>query len=241
MNSMTDQPTMMNNLSTKLFILHGWGQNKNNWEDFVGKFPEYNPEALDLPGFGEEPLVSTEWGVPEYAQWVREQIESSDIGVKNVILLGHSFGGRISAYLASQNPEWLKGLILCGAPCLYRPSQKLLLRIKAYKLAKKVLPSPFVRLIFYTPSLNKAESNNLNNIFRKVVPFDQTEALPQIQVPTLIFWGELDEQVPLDIAEEMNNLIPNSTLIVAPGSGHQAMQESPYLAYGTVKNFLQEI
>jgi pimeloyl-ACP methyl ester carboxylesterase len=73
------------------------------------------------------------------------------------------------------------------------------------------------------------------------VPFDQTEVLEQIKVPALLIWGEKDEPVPLKIALEMNELIPNSKLEIIEGVGHQTGQEAQYLFYGIVKNFIQNL
>jgi pimeloyl-ACP methyl ester carboxylesterase len=55
--------------------------------------------AIDLPGFGSEKLINDTWGVPEYADWVISQISDRE----DVILLGHSFGGRIT--VASKHPH----------------------------------------------------------------------------------------------------------------------------------------
>lgn len=101
----------------KIVILHGWGHDKTMWGSIVKKLGR-NAIALDLPGFGAEPLHDKNWGVPDYANWVNRKISK----YKNVMLIGHSFGGRIAAEIASKNPENLKGLILTGAPCLYRPN-----------------------------------------------------------------------------------------------------------------------
>lgn len=223
----------------KLIILHGWGQSKEIWQQFVNDIDSQGAEAIDLPGFGKEPLVSQEWGVPEYAKWVSEKLQKDRHG--EIILLGHSFGGRIASYIASKNPAWLKGIILVGAPCIYRPSTKLKLRIRFYKLAKLLIPESLRSKLFYSKEMRDAKDNGLAQVFRKVVPFDQTEELKQIKIPTLILWGKNDEHVPLRIAKEMNQLIAGSKLEVIQNAGHQTIQDSPYLSYGIIKKFIQNL
>lgn len=213
----------------KIIILHGWGHNGQLWQGLADKFQD--AISLDLPGFGTEPLVSDDWDIPDYAKWVEKRISK----YKDVILIGHSFGGRIAAEIASENPKYLKGLVLSGAPCIYRPSQKTKLKVKAYKSLKAFLPSD-TRKRFYSGDLKN--SGKLEKIFRKVVIYDQTKQLQKINAPTLLIWGKNDDQVPVRIAEEIQHLIENSKLKIIEGSGHNTYLEKPDLFYGYVKNFI---
>jgi pimeloyl-ACP methyl ester carboxylesterase len=51
-------------------------------------------------------------------------------------------------------------------------------------------------------------------------------ALAAIDVPVLLLWGEDDEEVPVAVAEELNDAIPTSTLGVLPGCGHDLTDEA---------------
>jgi pimeloyl-ACP methyl ester carboxylesterase len=51
-----------------------------------------------------------------------------------------------------------------------------------------------------------------------VAETDQRDLLPQIVVPTLLIWGELDERSPLSIAHELDAAIPDTELVVIPGA-----------------------
>lgn len=223
----------------KLILLHGWGGNKEYWDSLKEQFIDYAEiEAVDFPGFGKEKLVSDEWGVPDYASWLEKRIKQSKD--KEIILLGHSFGGRVAAEIAARNPKWLKGLILDASPCLHRPSSKTLLKIKAYKTLKKFMPDR-VKDLLYPKDLTDANKRGLGKIFRKVVRHDQTMQLTKVKVPTLIIWGENDKEVPLRIGKEMHKLIPNSTIEVFSNTGHFPLVDNPYLYYGVVKKFIQNI
>jgi pimeloyl-ACP methyl ester carboxylesterase len=219
----------------KIVILHGWNQNKNFWKEFQSQFSDGEVIVFNLPGFGDEPLVSEEWNIPEYAAWVRKKVEG--LGENSIVLLGHSFGGRIASLLASQRPNWLKGLILYGAPALYRPKPSVRLKIVAAKIAK--------RMGFSRPSgngeLRDADNKKMGRIFRRAVLFDQTELLANIDVPTLLIWGSDDHDVPLRIAQEMKNLISGSNLVIMDNVGHNAHLENSNLFYGTVKKFLKNL
>lgn len=224
-------------MSLTLIILHGWGQSTSDWLQIKTMYEkDFSTTAFDLPGFGNEPLISSDWGVPEYSKWVKERIKSIP-GDK--VILGHSFGGRIASYVAHENPEWLKGLILYGSPSIYRPSQW----IKAKSLIAKYLGKLNVSKSFKSKNkeLIQADSIGLGSIFRKVVVFDQTSQLPNIKIPTLLVWGEYDDSVSLLIAKEMKSLIPNSSLTIIDQAGHNAHKENTYLFYGITKNFIKSI
>jgi len=219
----------------KILVLHGWGQNKESWQEIVSKFEDDTVIAIDLPGFGGEPLSNREWGIPEYAEWVEKYITTHELG--NVILLGHSFGGRIASYLASKNPSWLRTLVLYGAPSIYRPSINIKVKISIYKLLKSL----GFRRKNTNQELNDADNKGLGKIFRNVVTFDQTEYLPLIRAKTLLIWGEKDTEVPLRIATEMNALISESKLVLLEGLGHNAHLENPTLFYGKIKQFCETL
>lgn len=222
---------------TKLVVLHGWGQDKNFWTDFARRFSDGEVILIDLPGFGAEPLVSDSWGVPEYAAWAKEKIAA--LHEESIVLLGHSFGGRVAGLIASENPSWLKALILYAAPCLYRPRTSTRGKIAIAKMLKKLGVKRIMRKEYVNEELRDADRAGLGAIFRKIIIFDETEILPHITVPALLVWGGKDNYPPLAMGEEMHTLISGSILRIMEQSGHNAHLENPTLFYGIINQFLQ--
>jgi len=235
--------TTMAGGNRKLVVLHGWGHDKTLWEDFARRFPAGEVLLLDLPGFGAEPLVSDTWGVPEYATWAKEKIEAAiaatEDGQRNIILLGHSFGGRVAGLIASENPAWLRALVLYAAPCLYRPRVSWRAKVAVAKVLRRLGAKRIIGDRYVNEDLRWADAAGLGKIFRKIVVFDETDALRNVAVPTLLVWGGKDVYPPLAIAQEMQTLISGSTLRIMEQSGHNAHLENPTLFYGIVKQFLQ--
>jgi pimeloyl-ACP methyl ester carboxylesterase len=233
-------------------ILHGWNHSSLTWQaapHFISP-DKYQLFIPDLPGFGQNQSVPNNWSIPEYAKWVTTYIENEVLKspkkdfceLNSIVLLGHSFGGRITSYIASQNPTWLQKIILYASPLLYRPTINTRIKTFVYKLGKILtFNSKFLREhIIHThhPELRHADQHNMGQIYRQVVRFDQTEFLPKIKVPTHIIIGTRDQEVRLRVARESQQLIPGSQLHELIGEGHNIHLEHPELFYGLIRRIL---
>lgn len=86
--------------SEYVFILHGWGANIGVYTSVSDLLSQkFTVVSLDFPGFGGTPEPPDVWSVSDYADFTVKFISS--FGVKNVILFGHSFGGRVIIKMAS--------------------------------------------------------------------------------------------------------------------------------------------
>ncbi|MCD4756270.1 alpha/beta fold hydrolase [bacterium] len=220
----------------KIFLIHGWGQSKEVWNKIKSMLePEYQVVAIDLPGFGTEPLISEDWKIPDYAEWLYNEIDTN-----NSVLLGHSFGGRVAAYLVSTYSTNLKGLILSGTPGLYRSNLIIKLKVLRYKFLRLILPETILQK-FRTEEDNHSRANGLRKIRNHAIGFDQTKTLSKIRIPTCIIVGGKDPDVSLSISREMKKLIPNSIIEILPKLGHNTFLENPNIYYGKIKNFIKGI
>jgi pimeloyl-ACP methyl ester carboxylesterase len=230
---------MKNKNSYTIVFLHGWDQSKRVWFHLEKKLSkQYSTFSLDLPGFGEREKPDTDWGIPEYSEWLNNQIEKKK--VDNVVLIGHSFGGRIAAYLASKNPTWLQALVLSGTPCLYEPNIQIKFKIITGKLIRNLLPQRFKNLFLSKEDLD-AREKGMKKIRYNVITFDQRDFLPNINSPTLIINGEKDRSNPVKIAKKTNNLIPNSKLVIMENLGHNIFIENENLFYGKIQTFIENL
>ena len=89
-----------NNNEKTLIYLHGWGQNIEMMEPIAKPFMnEYNILILDLPGFGKSNEPKDIWSLEDYATMLHSLIDK--LKIKKIILIGHSFGGKIALIYAS--------------------------------------------------------------------------------------------------------------------------------------------
>lgn len=227
-------------MEATIVLLHGWKRDRTYWSSLEKELSsKCEVVSWDFPGFGQEPLIGDNWSIPEYASWVNEKI-SKELPNRKIILLGHSFGGRVASYLASLQPNYLLSLILYASPSLYRPTTQIKRKIRIYKLLKKILPQSLLQS-FKSDDQKDVENTSLAKIFRKTIPFDQTEELKKINVPTYIIQGDKDASVRTEIANEMHQLIPSSKVMIVPNATHFLHLENPILFNGIIKNIISEI
>jgi pimeloyl-ACP methyl ester carboxylesterase len=69
---------------------------------------------------------------------------------------------------------------------------------------------------------------------------DVRDVLPNIDVPTLLLYGERDVRAPLTVAEALHAAIPSSSLVVLPNVGHVCNVEAPDEFNAAVRDFLHD-
>ena len=92
------------NADTTLLFVHGWCINQTYWEHQVEAFCDrFKVVTIDLPGFGSSGKGREEWTIEDYGEDVSAVI--SLLGLKNVILVGHSMGGDVILEAALKRKE----------------------------------------------------------------------------------------------------------------------------------------
>src|SRR4051794_37954555 len=92
----------------QVVALHGW---QRSHKDFAAVLRGYDAIALALPGFGASPAPPEGWGTPAYADALLATIRDC---APPVVVVGHSFGGRVAVRVAATHPELVKALVLTG-------------------------------------------------------------------------------------------------------------------------------
>ena len=95
---------------TILFV-HGLGSYLPAWKNNVSVLKEhYRCIAIDLPGYGKSSKGNYDGSMRFYAKIIKDF--SDKLGLKKVILAGHSMGGQISIVTALAYPELVEKLVL---------------------------------------------------------------------------------------------------------------------------------
>lgn len=95
---------------TTLLFLHGAFINKAYWQNQLSYFaPNYRVIAIDLVGHGDATHNRTEWTGQNYGKDIDEFIKK--LSLKNVILIGHSFGSDVMLETVAEDASQIKGLV----------------------------------------------------------------------------------------------------------------------------------
>ena len=174
-------------------------------------------------------------------------------GIPKAIFLGHSFGGKTSIALASVHPEKIAALILLNSSGLRgKPPFRQQLRIKCIRTLRYFLRflQKYLHISWYDhwfiPRFASSDYKNagpLRETFVKVVNEDLSKEAHAIQAKTLLLWGSLDTETPLEMAYRLKQFITNSELVVLEGKGHLPFLDSAGAALCAyhVKQFLKKV
>ena len=220
-----------------IVLLHGWGQNIEMMQMLGEPFKnEYRIIIVDFPGFGLSPEPKRVMDVNDYTILIEELLKK--LKVKNPILIGHSFGGKISLAYATKYKT--KKLVLLASP--YKQNiTKPTFKMKVYKAVKKI---PGLKCLesFVKKHVGSTDYRNASETMRKIlvnhVNLDLTEEAKKIKCPTLLIWGTNDEAVSINDAIELEKIIPNCGLVKYEGCTHYAYLEALQQVVNILKNFI---
>ncbi len=226
-----------NNHDKTIIYLHGWGQNIEMMEPIAKPLEkEVDTLILDLPGFGKSGEPKSVWSLEDYADMVHALVEK--LKIKKTIMVGHSFGGKVSIVYASKYK--VEKLILLASP--YKVAiPKVSLKVR---LLKRLAKLPLLKNIANQMKKNmgsndyKNASPKMRSILVKHINTDVSELCKDIKCPTLMIWGTKDEAVPLIDAYELEKLISNSAVIEYPGLTHYAYLEDLNKTIRVIKSFI---
>ena len=95
---------------TALVFLHGWCGDREYWKNQVDVFAaDYRVVALDQAEHGESGKDRKRWSVGDLADDVKAVVKT--LGLKRVILVGHSMGGPVALLAAKRMPGTVVAVI----------------------------------------------------------------------------------------------------------------------------------
>ena len=95
---------------TAVVFVHCWGCNMHYFDGAMAKVaPKYRVVALDLAGHGMSGTKRAKWNVRSFANDVRAVVEK--LGLKHVVLVGHSMSGNITLDATLVMPDKVIGLV----------------------------------------------------------------------------------------------------------------------------------
>lgn len=211
-----------------LLMLHGWGGSSLSFMGAASALEQrFRILAPDLPGFGFSEAPREAWGSADYARAVASLPAAA--GFEAVDVIGHSFGGKVALALAQDNPERVKRLVIVASPIVRLPAEadarRRSLGFTLVRGAARIMPRALrERALGWARerfgSADYRAAGPLRPTLVRVVNEDWGPALAAIRAPVLLVWGENDTEVPLAVAQEARERLPQAELVVIEGAGH---------------------
>ncbi len=201
--------------------------------------------AVDLPGFGSSPAPAAAGGAASYADLLEPLLAEC---APRVVVLGHSFGGRVGVELAARHPDAVAAVVLCGVPLLRRSDRPTTRPARRYTLARALhrrglLGDGTMERMGqqFGSSDYRAATGVMRDVLVAVVNETYEAQLRQISQPTELVWGRLDEPVPVEIAERAAQILADARLTVLDGVGHFVPTEAPGALASALRRRLDEL
>lgn len=252
---------------TPVVLLHGIPGSALTWAAVGERLArEYRVVIPDLLGFGRSDPPSGDYYLEAQAHRVRELLER--LGIAELVLGGHDFGGPVALTLRRLYPELrIRALILSATNLFtdtYVPPPLRLARIPLLGTALFRLLAGTrsgLRLMHRGAAVQKREvpwrafERHLTasgvdltwRIFHRSLAHLETNyraveaLLPELGVPTLILWGDCDPFFAVSVGERSHRAIPNSVFRVFPETGHFVPEEQPGRVADEIRSFLASV
>ena len=242
-----------------LLILHGFLGMSDNWKTLGKDFSEvgYEVHLIDQRNHGRSPH-SEEFSYLAMAKDVKEYMDSK--GLENVILMGHSMGGKTAMMAASLFPHLIEKLVVVDiAPKYYAPHHQKILeglqaidraelesRGEAEDLLAKYVDEPAVRLFLLKNLYRKTKEKlslrlNLDVLVKNIEELG--EALPEdtnFSKPALFIKGEKSGYIKPEDEKLISRYFPASEIVAIPDSGHWVHAENKEAFYAAVIDFIED-
>ncbi|AUW94617.1 hypothetical protein BXT84_12230 [Sulfobacillus thermotolerans] len=242
-----------------MVFLHGWLMSKESWAPLLPhlSWHDYRAYLVDVRGFGASAKPPSGYAIEDYARDTIRLIRR--LNIAPVVLVGHSFGGAGSLFVAAKLRHYVDALIVMDTfPGGAAPSsagrtrhhlervQQLLNRTPESK-RMQVLNRIWLQAFYQKPDdramvlQDQASRAILPHVLEQTIHTNLTtdieRLLPHIQCPTLVIRGKYDRM--LAPGDDPLKKIPHAEFAIIPDAGHYPMIEQPKLVGAAMENFLQ--
>ena len=241
-----------------IVFLHGYS---DSWFSFSRVLPLLSPEyhafALTHRGHGDSDKPQCCYTPEDFAADVDAFMEA--LGIEEATLVGASTGALFAQRVALSYPRRVSRLVLVGAQTPVNEANEVVLGLQEeVRALEDRVPPEFVRAFqegtIHQPVLQEfldtvvSESLKLPaRVWRDylegaVLSIDQDYVLElrEIDVPTLMLWGEQDPLFPREEQERLAAAIPGATLKVYPETGHAVHWDRPEWVVRDLEEFMKE-
>lgn len=231
-----------------LVFVHGWSCDRSYWRHQTSEFSDTRQVvALDLAGHGESGTDREAWTIPAFAEDVAAVVR--DLGLEDVVLIGHSMGGPVVVEAALLLGDVVRGVVPVDA--LHDVTVQLTDEQKAGFLAGMIADFPvavdgFVRSMFpagadsdlvdlVAADMSSAPPEVALAAIRGLLAFDVRPALAGLAVPVRCLNADL---WPTNLAAD-RSVYADFDVVLVKGVGHFLFLEAPETFDGKLAEVLR--
>jgi len=238
-----------------MIFLHGYS---DSWFSFSRVLPllssEYHAFALTQRGHGDSDKPECCYTPDDFASDVDAFMDA--LGIERATVVGASTGALFAERVALSYPHRVSRLVLIGAQT---PANEAILGlVEEVRALEDPVPPEFVRGFQESTSHQPVPQEFLETVVSESlklparvwrdyleqavlsIDHDYVLELREIDVPTLILWGEQDPLFPREEQERLAEAIPGATLKVYPETGHAVHWDRPGWVVGDLEAFMEE-
>ena len=211
--------------------------------------------AWDAPGAGGSSDPPESFGTAGYADCLAGFIDALRLDRPSV--LGLSFGGILALALHDRHVDVARALILASGYAGWAgslPADVAEARLRQAVLLADLPPDEFVDALLPTMFSPVTPADTVAAFRTSMLKFHPVgframarasaenlrPALPRVDVPTLLVYGEQDVRAGLPVARDLQTAIGGARLVVLPGVGHLGNIEAPGEFNHAVRTFLHD-
>jgi len=249
-------PADVNKAASPVVFLHGIGGAARVWTAQLRSFAAagFRPVALDLPGYGARPPV-TSMDFAGLAADLEAAIAAR--ALDRPVLVGHSMGGMVVQAALRRRPDGYRAAVLCcTSPAFGNPTGDFQRKFVADRVAPldagATMPDLAASIVdgiiapgadfsgraLAVETMAATPASTYRAAVHCLVTFDERANLPDIRIPVLCLAGEHDRNAPAGMMERMAAKIPGARYVRLAGVGHLPNLESPGVFDAAVLDFL---
>jgi pimeloyl-ACP methyl ester carboxylesterase len=251
-----------------VLLLHGFATSSYTWHAIIPELSKnHRVIAIDLRGFGasDKPL-DDHYSIQDQAEAVQAFIEQENL--RNLTVIGHSYGGGITLTLAlnegKERKPRIRNIVLIDTIAYRQPVPiffKLLQIPMVGDIGMTLVPPEIqarqgLRLAYYDPDkitgqdiaeyantlYSSAARHALTKTIEQMIPENIDELALRyktIKLPTLIVWCQQDKVVPVVLGLRLHEEMRSSELALFTHCGHMPQEEKPEDTAAAIQAFLK--
>jgi 3-oxoadipate enol-lactonase len=237
--------------ATAIVFLHGVGSDKSVWRPQLEHFGKSRRAlAFDYPGYGDSDPAVRGSTRDDYAAIILAAMD--ELGVHRTHVCGLSLGGVVAIAMNHIAPERCASLILADTFAVHPEGRAIYERSLTGSENLPAMAEARVDILLAQPAAPRVRREVVETMSRispaaycigaeAVWLADQRDRAGAIRVPTLVLVGDQDLVTPVDLSNELVDLIPDARMQVIEEAGHLSNLERPDDFNRVVEAFLSEV